>query len=170
MLLYYPEKFDANEWFILVGVIVNILVFTFLPKRLPRELIPLLVLLSISFPKVLDHTMAVQPYDFYNINDSKKYELFDLILYGVYPMFGYLFLYIFDIFKPTQMRFLFYILVWTFFAGAFEYILFKIHVFTYTGWHIVFSLPVYLITLCLTFLFYRFVNNYFLKNKRQSNR
>jgi hypothetical protein len=169
MLLYYPENFNQNEWFILGAVIVNILVFTFFPKRLPRELVPLIVLLSISFPKVLDHTMAVQPYDLYNITDSKKYELFDLILYGVYPMFGYLFLYIFDVFKPSHIKFILYLLFWTFFAGAFEYILINIHVFTYTGWHIVFSLPVYLVTLCLTYLFYRFSNNYLLKSKGRSN-
>lgn len=165
MILYFPKNFDENEWFILVGVIVNILVFKWLPKQLPREIIPLIVLLSISFPKVLDHTMAVPPYDFYNITDSKKYELFDLILYGVYPMFGYLFIYLFNVFKPSRIKFVLYLLTWLLFAVTFEYFLTLLHVYTYTGWNIVFSLPIYLITLCLTFLFYRFTTNYLAKSK-----
>jgi hypothetical protein len=169
MILYYPKNFDENEWFIIVAVIVNILVFNLLPKRLPREITPLIILLSISFPKILDHTMAVRPYDLYNITDSKNYELFDLILYGVYPMYGYLFIYLIDVFKPSKLKFVLYILSWSLFAFTFEYFLNLLHVFKYTGWNIVFSLPVYLITLCLTYMFYSFTNNYLAKSKDPPN-
>nr|WP_263324791.1 hypothetical protein [Neobacillus sp. Marseille-Q6967] len=164
MFLYLPKEFDSNEWFTLVAIIINILTFKLLPKRLPKELTPLIVLLSIAFPKVLDHTMAVKPYDLYNISDSKNYELFDVILYGAYPMFGYLFIYLYDVFQPKKTLLVLYFLGWSIFAGGFEFLLNKLQVFSYTGWHLTFSFPVYLTTLCLTFLFYKFTKNYLDKN------
>jgi hypothetical protein len=83
MILYLPEKFDENEWTILIALIANILIFMFLPKKLPKEITPLIVLLSISFPKIMDHSMGVKPYNLYDLTDTNKYELFDLLLYGV---------------------------------------------------------------------------------------
>ncbi|MGM0846432.1 MAG: hypothetical protein ACQEUT_15765 [Bacillota bacterium] len=82
MLLYLPEKFDINEWTIIAIVIFNISIFFFMHKRIPKEITPLIVLLSISFPKVMDHSMGVKPFNFYDLTDTNKYELFDLILYG----------------------------------------------------------------------------------------
>jgi hypothetical protein len=155
MLLYFPEKFDENEWTILAAVIFNILVFRFVPKKLPKEITPLIVLLSISFPKLMDHSMAVEPYNLYDLTDTKKYELFDLLLYGVYPAFGYLFVYFVDYFKGFLL--VLYMIAWSLFSTAFEWAFLKLHVFVYTGWRLSYSLPVYIIVLALTFLFYRFI-------------
>jgi hypothetical protein len=159
MFLYLPESFNINEWFIIIGVILNILTFKLLPKKIPKAITPLIVLLSISFPKVLDHTIAVVPIDLYNINDSKNYELFDLILYAVYPMFGYLFIYLVEVLKPRGIMFVLYFIAWDVFAVIFEFFLNKLHVFNYNGWNIIFSLPVYLITLCFTYIFYIYTIN-----------
>lgn len=158
MILYLPEKFDENEWTILIALIANLLIFLFLPKKLPKEITPLIVLLSISFPKIMDHSMAVKPYNLYDITDTNRYELFDLLLYGVYPAFGYLFIYFIDHVKRFML--VLYMIGWSLFGTLFEWIFVKLHVFTYTGWKIVYSLPVYIIVLSLTFLFYSFLMKY----------
>jgi hypothetical protein len=167
MLLYYPNKFDENEWTILIGILFNILIFIFLPKRIPKEITPLIVLLSISFPKIMDHSMGVEPYNFYDLTDSSKYEIFDLALYGVYPAFGYLFVYFLDYFNLKGLKVVLYIFVWNLFAVVAEFLLIKLHVFVYTGWKLIYSLPVYLVVLILTFLFYKFVSFY--RNKNNQN-
>ncbi len=171
MFLYLPEKFDANEWTIIIIVLLNIAIFAFMPKRIPKEITPLIVLLSISFPKVLDHSMGVKPFDLYDISDYHEYELIDLILYGAYPAFGYLFIYILDYFNFKGLKLVFYFLTWTIFAVVFELLLVKLNVYVYTGWKIVYSLPVYSIVLSLTYLFYKLIMYYHKKlyTNEQSN-
>jgi len=80
MLLYFPGKFDVNEWTISIACLLNLLLFIILPKRFPKEVTPLIVLLSISFPKILDHTIAAKSINLYNLNDMKQYEIFDVVL------------------------------------------------------------------------------------------
>ncbi|WP_043933060.1 hypothetical protein [Bacillus sp. EB01] len=157
MLLYPPEHFDKNEWFILFAIGFNIAIFAGLPKRLPYASIPLIVLISISFPKLFDHTIAVAPYNFYNINDSVHFEYFDLLLYGVYPAFGYLFIYIYDFYKPRGYGLILYLLAWSLTGSALEFLLTKLGVFTYIHWNTVYSLAVYLGVLPFTLLFYLYV-------------
>jgi hypothetical protein len=164
MLLYYPNKFDENEWTILIAILFNILIFILMPKRIPKEITPLIVLLSISFPKIMDHSMGVEPYNLYDLTDSSKYEIFDLVLYGVYPAFGYLFVYFLDYFNFKGIKLVLYFIVCSLFAFVFEFLLVKLHVFVYTGWKLIYSLPIYIVVLSLTFLFYKFVTYYRNKN------
>jgi hypothetical protein len=164
MILYFPEKFDENEWTILIALVANILIFLFLPKKLPKEITPLIVLLSISFPKIMDHSMGVKPYNLYDLTDTNKYELFDLLLYGVYPAFGYLFVYFIDYVKRFML--VLYMIGWSLFSTLFEWIFVKLHVFNYTGWRVVYSLPIYLVVLSLTFLFYHFLMVYRFKDRQ----
>ncbi len=138
----------------------NILIFRFLPKRFPQEITPLIVLLSISFPKIIDHSMAVKPFNYYDLTDTAKYELFDVILYGVYPGFGYLLLYLADYFDLKGIQLVLYFVGWTIFAVGFEYFLVHFHVFVYTGWKIIYSLPIYVVVIHLTYLFYKFIMSY----------
>ncbi|MED4228603.1 hypothetical protein [Neobacillus cucumis] len=90
MFLYLPKHFDENEWFIIIVLLVGIIVVR-LPKKMPTEVTYLIVLLSLAIPTIIDHTIAaISPYDVYRINDSEKYEVFDIVLSGVYAPFGYL--------------------------------------------------------------------------------
>ncbi|MCT2537139.1 hypothetical protein NC661_05790 [Aquibacillus koreensis] len=160
MLLYFPEKFDINEWTILITVVFNIGIFLFMRKRIPKEITPLIVLLSISFPQVMDHSMGVKPFNYYDLTDSNKYELFDVILYGAYPAFGYLFVYFLDYLNLKGKKLVLYFLSWALFSVVFELLLVKLHVYVYNGWKIYYSLPVYLVVLSLTFLLYKFLIYY----------
>ncbi|ULT54792.1 hypothetical protein L1999_16755 [Neobacillus drentensis] len=163
MLLYFPSKFDGNEWTIILALLLNILVFTFLPKRIPKEITPLLVLLSISFPKIMDTTLAVKPLNFYNLNDTSQYEIFDLALYGVYPAFGYLFIYFYDYYKFKGYGLVLYFIIWSLAGVSVEFLLVHFHVFVYKGWQLFYSLPIYIVVLPLTFMFYKFVSYYLIE-------
>jgi hypothetical protein len=162
MFLYFPQKFDENEWAIIVAVIINIFIFSFLPKKIPKEITPLIVLLSISLPKVMDHSMALKPFNLYNITDTSKYELFDLFLYAAYPAFGYLFVYFSDYFRGLKL--VLYLLFWNMIAIGIEFLLVKFHVYVYTGWKLIYSLPIYSVVISITYLFYKFATYYNNKN------
>jgi len=167
MLLYFPKKFDENEWTIIIAVIISILLFVLLPKRFPKEITPLIVLLSISFPKILDHSIAAKSLNLYNLNDMKQYEIFDVILYAVYPIFGYLFVYILDRYDIKKFKLVWYIVFWTFLGFGTDSLLVKLNVFNYTGWRLIYSLPVYITVLSVTYLFFQFIMQYY--NKRYMN-
>lgn len=164
MLLYFPTKFDENEWTVILIIIFNILLFRFLPKRLPKEITPLIVLLSISFPQIIDHTIGAAPHNYYDITDSKKLELFDILLYAGYPAFGYLFVYVFDWFHFEKIKLILYFITWSCFAALFEFCLVNLHVYQYNGWKLIFSIPIYLVVLSITYLFYQFAISYNQKN------
>lgn len=169
MALNFPEKFDVNEWFILGALLGSLLVFLLLPKRLPKPITPLIVLVSISFPSILDHSLAVNPHNLYNLNDRKDYEIFDLILYLVYPAFGYLYVYLLNLLQWKRLKLVAYLLIWTLFSVVFEMTLTKIHVFVLTGWKHVYSLPVYIAVLTLTYYFFIFIMNYQTKTTPQGH-
>ncbi|MFC6603923.1 hypothetical protein ACFQDF_24280 [Ectobacillus funiculus] len=83
-MFIFPKHFDENEWFIIIIILLSSILFK-LPKRFPASITILILLLSVAIPKVLDHSIAaISPYDFYRLNDSEKYEVFDLLLDGVY--------------------------------------------------------------------------------------
>ncbi|UFU01126.1 hypothetical protein KO561_09390 [Radiobacillus kanasensis] len=167
MLLHFPEAFDKNEWAVIIGILINIIIFMCLPKRIPKEITPLIILLSMSYPKILDHSLAVSPLNYYDIMDSTKYEIFDLLLYGVYPAFGYLFVYILDYFKLKGFQLFWYLLAWNLFAVGVEYLLIKLGIFVYKGWSLAYSLPIYTIVLSLTLLFYKLAMYFHNKNTQQ---
>lgn len=164
MLLKLPTNFDENEWTVLLIIIFNVLLFQFLPKRLPKEITPLIVLLSISFPQIIDHTIGADPHNFYDITDTKNLELFDILLYAAYPAFGYLFIYLFDKFHIKNIKLILYFFTWSVFAAIFEFCLVKLHVYQYNGWKLIYSIPIYLVVLSITLLFYKFAISYYQKN------
>ncbi|MEH7097159.1 hypothetical protein [Neobacillus vireti] len=167
MLLYFPSKFDGNEWAIILALLFNIFVFIFLPKRIPKKITPHLVLLSISFPKIMDTTLAVKPLNLYDLNDTFQYEFFDLALYGVYPAFGYLFIYIYDYYKFKGFGLVLYFIGWSLAGVGVELLLVYLHVFVYKGWHLIYSLAIYILVLPLTFLFYKFVSYYLIEKPQK---
>lgn len=159
-MLTLPEQFDVNEWIIIILLLSNIVLFK-LPKKFPSVITVLLVLLSISMAKLPDHTIAIRPFDLYDLNDTQKYELFDLLLYGAYPPFGIICIYLYTWFNIKGIFTLLYILIWSMFAVIFEYFLVFLGVFDYKGWTIFYSFPVYLITVFIYILFYNFALGYY---------
>jgi hypothetical protein len=156
MILYPPQKFDWNEWFITIILIVNVVLFLLLPKKFPASITIMLLLFGMTQAKTCDFIFD-KLFDLYHTNDLKKYEWFDLLLIGVYPPFSYFYIYIYQTFNFKGISLFIYIVLVGLFSICFEYLAFLVHVFNYTGWKLLYSFPVYLIVLCCTLLFYHLI-------------
>lgn len=157
MFLYLPKHFDQNEVIIIIVLVLSIFLVR-LPKRMPTEVSCLIVLLSLAIPNIIDHSIAaISPFDLYQLTDSQKYEVFDILLSGVYIPFGYLCVYIYEWIRPRKMKIVLYILSWAIFAICFEFFFVKLHVFTYNGWKLIYSFPTYLFVISIFLLYYEFL-------------
>ncbi|TVY09086.1 hypothetical protein [Paenibacillus cremeus] len=162
-MIELPVSFDANEWFILSSLIITYGLMLLLPKRFPRTITILLFLFTTIIAKMFDLILATPPYDLYDINDTPGYELFDLFTWFLYPPFGYFLVYLYDRWHLNGIYKWFYILAFSMFSVGFEWLTNQFHVYQYNGWNVIYSLPIYLIVICFTLLYYHFIKWYFLK-------
>ncbi len=84
-ILTLPEKFDFNEWFILVSIIVIYTYIYLLQRRFPLPITIMMVVFSLALEKAADLIFEYPPYNFYYLNDKIEYELFDLFVCFLYP-------------------------------------------------------------------------------------
>ncbi|WNB93353.1 hypothetical protein [Bacillus sp. NEB1478] len=146
MILPLPEKFDANEIFIIISTVLSWTIMFILPKRLSIVTIIIIWTFNVFLALVADITISVKPNDFYFTVDHKTHELFDVILhFATYPTLPYFVVNIYQQYKPKGLRNLSYIIFWAGVAISIEWISVKFHVFTYTGWKLYLSFFVYLV-------------------------
>ncbi|EKN64737.1 hypothetical protein BABA_22653 [Neobacillus bataviensis LMG 21833] len=165
-MLPFPERFDSNEWFIIISLLVTYAIIFILPKRFPHTISLIMLLFSMTYVQVLDHILAGLSFDLYDINDVEKYEWLDLITWFLYPPFGYILVYFFDRWSVRSVGVFWYILLWAFIAVGEEALSLKFNIFTYTGWKLPYSFPVYLITLSIYLLFFLYIKSTFEKLKQ----
>jgi hypothetical protein len=146
MILPLPERFDANEVFIIISTVLTLVLLFLLPRRLSLTTINVIWTFNVFLALLADITIGVKPNDFYFTIDHKKHELFDVILHFVtYPTLPYFVVNFYQQYKPKSFKLLFYITFWAGVAIALEWISVKFHVFTYTGWKLYLSFIVYLV-------------------------
>ncbi|MFC4802031.1 hypothetical protein ACFPA1_22185 [Neobacillus sp. GCM10023253] len=160
-----PLKFDGNEWFIITGLLVSLTIIFLLPKKFPYTITILFMAFSMVIPIILDTMISTKPFDFYKINDSPKFEIFDLLLWFFYAPFGYFFIYIFERWNLHGFSLFIYIIVSSMISIGFEYLTIKAHLFTYNGWLLSYSFPVYLIVQSTYIAFFLWIRNLFLLTK-----
>ncbi|MCM3117042.1 hypothetical protein M3610_17340 [Neobacillus sp. MER 74] len=68
-----------NEIYILIMLAVAYLAFFLFPKRLPTSITILFLVWGFASSTLFDFTIGGGLLDYYKVNDSNKYELFDLI-------------------------------------------------------------------------------------------
>jgi hypothetical protein len=161
-LLPLPKQFDQNEWFIIISIGVLVLLLIFLPKRFPTSITILLITFSMAIARVVDHLLAGPSINFYDVLDSGKYELFDLLCYVPYAPFAYIFVYIYDHWKIEGLYTCFYILIFSLIGIGFEWLSTTplIDFFKYHNWKIVYSLPIYLVIQPITLWFYHLIKKF----------
>ncbi|WP_261130538.1 hypothetical protein [Bacillus sp. Marseille-Q3570] len=159
-MLKMPQTFDHNEWIILSTLVVTYLVIILIPKRFPVHITFLVLAASMVVAKGTNHILGAPPLDLYDFNDTGEFEVFDFLIWFTYPPFGYFFVYLYDRWNLKGLRIFFYIVSWTAFAVFFEWLTLKAHVFTYKGWRLEYSIPVYLIVLIGYILFFKFIKSY----------
>jgi hypothetical protein len=163
-----PVQFDQNEWFVIIALIISYSIIIYLPKKIPFSIFVLISVYALVIARMYDHMIASPTVDYYDIMDTTKYDLFDLLLYLLYPPFGYLFIYFYERWGIKGYLTLLYILIWSLLGMGFEYLASYFQVFQYKGWKIFYSFTVYLFTQSLTLSLYLLVKNIYNKVKRQS--
>lgn len=158
-LLPLPKQFDQNEWFIIISFGVLVLLLIFIPKKFPTSITILLITFSMAVARVIDHLLAGPSINFYDVLDSGKYELFDILCYVPYAPFAYIFVYMYDYWKIKGIYTSLYILIVSLFGIGFEWLTTTplIDFFKYHNWKIIYSLPIYLAIQPITLLFYHLI-------------
>ncbi|MDR6123597.1 putative neutral ceramidase superfamily lipid hydrolase [Bacillus sp. SLBN-46] len=144
-----PIRFDENEIFIIIiGILYSFIFVRLLPKRFTYSTSIILFLFNISIGITVDHILASPPHDFYDVMDSKKFELFDLILYLViYGPATYTFIYIYDkwFYHKSNIKKFLYLFFISLINTVFEYIAVILNIYEYHGWKVYYSIPVYIL-------------------------
>lgn len=152
------ETFDLNELYILVmGIFAYVALFVF-PKKLPRNLSVLFLVWGFTSSTLFDFTIGGGLFDFYKVNDSNRYELFDLLTYFLFAPFSYFFVYFYKLLKINKKSFIIYILGWTTVGLIMEKVSSLVGVIHYqNGYKIYYSVVVFLIVQTTTALYYELI-------------
>jgi hypothetical protein len=161
-MVRFPE---INVWFTTVIFVLGCLLVVRLPPRLPRVVSALIMMMSLMLPMVFDHTIGSPPIDLYDTNVKPWLTFSELPTWGMYTVFGYLFIYLYDKFNIRGVGIPFYILVWALSGTAFEALSVTLNVFSYKGWSLRYSFLVYLCTQLLTVIVFRILMRDFTRTK-----
>lgn len=164
--IVYDNRFNANEWFIIISLCVGILMVIILPKRFTKKMTGNYLLCGVFFGFLFDHTMSVLPVRFYDINDTSRFELMDFLSHFMYAPYCYLFMYLYDRWHIKPRFSLICILVWSLISVGFERLSVALGVFHYTqnGFTIFYSFVIYLLVISFWVVFYYVTRAY--GNKR----
>jgi hypothetical protein len=124
------------------------------------------MLFNVFLGQTVDYILAVPPYDLYDINDSKQYELFDGILYFLlYPPTAYLVIYFYIKWRIKGVYIIAYIVGWALITTSLEWIATLFGVFKYNGWKLIYSAPVYIAVYTLNILVLQFAQHFLPRKK-----
>jgi hypothetical protein len=158
MILPLPKSFDSNEWFIIGASIVAWGCAFPLVRRQQPLLVLGIWLFNFLLAQMADFTLAVKPFDLYNINDRKEYGLFDLILYMVtYPPVGMLAAALPSRLRMNAAQTTVFILAASALTVGLEYAAHLAGVYHYHGWKLIYSYPSYIVSFLLNLWFYRYI-------------
>lgn len=157
-MIIYDTHFNLNEWLIIIGFFVGYLTLFILPKRFPLKVTFVFVICGIYSGFFYDHSLSVEPVDFYDVNDRSQYQFIDFISYLMYGPWSYLFFYLWDC---IQFKFRFatiYIFVWGVISLGLEKVAVLCGVYHYkNGYELSTSFPIYLLTFSIwSVLYYYF--------------
>ncbi|MDF2964435.1 MAG: hypothetical protein K0S39_6170 [Paenibacillus sp.] len=166
MILFPPERFDANEWFIIIASLAAFACIWKLPGRFPRSMALLMFLYPLLLAKLFDTLLVLPAFEAYYINDLKEADWFDLLMYFLYAPLGYLFLYVYDRLQLKAVGTVMMIMLASLLAIFVEWVTLLLGVFHYTGWKIYYSLPVYLFVQSFTIIMFKRAKEVYSRTKR----
>lgn len=156
----YDQSFNANEWFVIINLVVGFFLVLVLPKRFSSKETILYLLYGMFSGKFFDHTISIRPFDFYDVNDTSAFQLIDFASYVMFGPFAYIFIYLYDFLHVKRWKIFFYIVIWAIIAIAVEYVATKLGVYHYkNGYHLYFGFPIYLFTQSILIMIYYHIRN-----------
>ncbi|MEK3883664.1 hypothetical protein [Paenibacillus sp. PL2-23] len=152
------EQFDRNEWYILVMLVVSYAAVVLLPKRVSPKLMLLGLVWGFASSTLFDFTIGGGLMDFYRVNDSNQYELFDLLVYVLFAPFGYFFIYFYEVLRIGRRTLIYYIAGWTMVAVGMQWLSEWMRLTEYqNGYRLEYNIVVFLIVQSITGLFYAYL-------------
>ncbi|MCU9614909.1 hypothetical protein OEV98_15295 [Caldibacillus lycopersici] len=157
----YDHHFNANEWFVILSLVVGTVVVLILPKRFPKQITTIYLLCGVFIGFVFDHTLSILPVSFYDLNDNSKFELTDFLSHVMYGSYSYVFFYIYDCLKVSPKFSLVYILIWAIISFWIEKLGLVFGVYHYRlGYKLFYSYVIYLMVHSLWVALYYFMKAY----------
>lgn len=150
--------FDWNEWFFIISSCIAFLLFLPIRKYFSPVIVTIIWVYNVTLVSTIDYFLLATPFKLYIFGDNPTYELSGALFHLLmYPISSLLFLFIYDKWKLSGKRTVWYILAWTGFAIFFEWVCVKNHALTYTGWKLSYSIPTYPIAASMLIILFRFV-------------
>jgi hypothetical protein len=153
----YDNAFNANEWSVIIGLSIGLLLVIFLPKRFPRKASFVFFICGVYTGFFFDNTLTMAPFDFYEVNDSSDYQVMDYLLYWAYGPMSYLFFYGLDYMGLKSGAVSFYIFSVVLIALGLEWVGTLLGVYHYlNGYKLSYSMPIYFTVFSLWVMLYRY--------------
>ena len=153
-------KYDWNEWFFLISSVAALLAFWPIRKYFRPVIVLLIWMYNIFLVSSIDYFLIATPFKAYYFGDNPTYELSGALFHlFMYPCASLVFLYFYDKFEIYGKKTVFYILGWTGFSLIYEWICVKNDALIYTGWKILYSIPVYPAAAILLIIFFHFIKD-----------
>ncbi|MUK89773.1 hypothetical protein GMD78_15490 [Ornithinibacillus sp. L9] len=137
----------------MITMIFLVIAFFMLPKIFPTEMTISILLYFAVLGLATDVLIGVDyPFNFYQIMDDSKLELFDVFIYGVnYSIYGYFFSFLIYKWMIRRGKLLLIIIYWSGQTTLIEWVSVKFHVFSYhNGWYIGYSIIAYLLVFTIS--------------------
>ncbi|MGF7036385.1 hypothetical protein J2T17_007448 [Paenibacillus mucilaginosus] len=165
-----PVHFDGNEWFSTISLLIMFALVLFLPRRFPKIVSFVFLVIGSGTALFVDFHFGLPPVDMYDVNDLPLYEWFDLVNFLLYSPFAYVFLYLFDWWKPKGIRITWYVLAWSLAGVAYEWVSVTFfHLYNYgKGWQFGYSFVFYLTSQAFTVWFYYMVKHCYNRTKNRA--
>jgi hypothetical protein len=156
--IIYDDRFNSNEWLVISLIVIGFGAILLFPKPFTKTQALFNLLIGIVFGLMFDHTIALPPFDYYDVGDQAQYQLFDIFSYTMYGPFGYFFVYFYYKFRIRSYFTMLYIGIWTLSGIALEWVGLLTGIFHYkNGYQLYYSVPIYLFLQSLHLLLYHFI-------------
>ncbi|MEH7098142.1 hypothetical protein [Neobacillus vireti] len=149
------EVFDKNEISLLIILVVAYIAYFLLNKRVNRQVRILGLLWGITIGILFDFTIGGGLLDFYRINDSNHYEVFDIFYYLDFGPFGFFFFYFYELLHINKKTFILFTVAGALVGVGAQWLFTWLDIITLQkGYHLVYSFPVFLVVLTATGAFF----------------
>jgi hypothetical protein len=149
--------FDWNEWYFIITTLIIFLLYLPIRKYFSPVLVTVMWIYNVVLVATIDYFLLATPFRLYIFGDNDSYELSGALFhFFMYPCSALLFLYGYDKCEFYGKKTIWYILCWSGFSIFFEWLTVKNGALTYTGWKLVYSIPVYPIAAVLLIIIFRF--------------
>ncbi len=164
MTVIYENSFDWNEWFVIISFVILHLLFWKIPKIFTPVKVAAFYLYGVSIITFFDHTISVNPWDFYDVNESSNYQFLDFLSNVMMGPISYLFIHLYVKLGIKRYMNLVYLLIWSSFSLLVEWFAMRIGLYHFNkGYSMYWSFPIYFSIQTVLIIYYQLLSR---KNPR----